>query len=109
MNLIALRLHEMGLQLEGAGMDEIVAALGIAEREIDRLQTLVDKGKLSVWTGRRFYFKTLQKPADTPLAIVFNQILEALGQDVTGPEGKAMYERFYPPESSQGKGANDGR
>jgi hypothetical protein len=107
MNLIALRLHEIGLQLEGAGMDEIVASLGVAEREIERLQTLLDKGKISVWTGRRFYFKTLQKPADTPLAIIFNQILESLGQDNTGPEAKAMYERFYPPGSSQGKGAND--
>jgi hypothetical protein len=36
-NPIALRLHEMGLQLEGAGLDEIVVALGVAEREIERL------------------------------------------------------------------------
>jgi hypothetical protein len=42
MNQIALRLHEIGLQLEGSGMDEIVAALGVAEREIERLQEGVE-------------------------------------------------------------------
>lgn len=36
-NTIAVILHEMGLQLEGAGLDEIVVALGVAEREIERL------------------------------------------------------------------------
>lgn len=103
MNLIALRMHEMGLQLEGHGMDEIVAALGVAEREIVRLQALVDSGIESVWTGRRFYFKTLQKPGDTALAIIFNQILDSLGQANNGPESKAMYERFYPPASALGE------
>lgn len=103
MNQIALRLHEMGLQLEGAGMDEIVAGLGVAEREIERLQELVNKGIESVWNGRRFYFKVLQKPADTPLAIIFNKILEELGQPNNGLESKAMYERFYPPASAPGE------
>lgn len=37
MNPIALRLHEIGLRLEDAGMPEIVAAFGVAEREILRL------------------------------------------------------------------------
>lgn len=103
MNQIALRLHEIGLQLEGSGMDEIVAALGVAEREIERLQERVDKGIESVWTGRRFYFKVLKSPQNTPLAIIFNQILTALGQEPTSPESKATYERFYPPDAD-GKG-----
>lgn len=102
MNQIALRLHEMGLQLEGRGMDEIVAALGVAEREIERLQTLVDKGIESVWSGRRFYFQVLGRPQSTPLAIIFNKILEELGQPNNSPESKAMYERFHPPASSRG-------
>lgn len=41
MNPIALRLHELGLQLEGTGHDEIVMALGIAEREILRMEELL--------------------------------------------------------------------
>lgn len=41
MNITALQLHEMGLLLEGTGHDEIVAALGIAEREIERLDAFV--------------------------------------------------------------------
>lgn len=42
MNPIALRLHEAALTLEGTGMPEIVAALEIAEREIIRLDELIN-------------------------------------------------------------------
>lgn len=51
MNPIALHLHEMGLQLEGCGMPEIVAALGVAEREIERLQEQLDKKAAQPWTS----------------------------------------------------------
>jgi hypothetical protein len=42
MNPIALRLSEMAVSLEGSGMPEIVAALEIAEREINRLDELIN-------------------------------------------------------------------
>lgn len=42
MNPIALRLSEMAVTLEGSGMPEIVAALEIAEREIIRLDDLIN-------------------------------------------------------------------
>lgn len=51
MNPIALRLHETGLLLEDQGMPEIVAVLGIAEREIERLEDLrrPPPGRTPVW------------------------------------------------------------
>lgn len=42
MNPIALRLSEMAVTLEGCGMPEVVAALEIAEREIVRLDELIN-------------------------------------------------------------------
>lgn len=42
MNPIALRLHEAALTLDGGGVPEIVAMLEIAEREIIRLDELIN-------------------------------------------------------------------
>lgn len=73
---------------------ELAEALRIGAEEIQRLQTLVDNGIESVWSCRRFYFKVLNSPANTPLAIIFNRILAALGQ--TKEQDDANYQRFYP-------------
>jgi hypothetical protein len=42
MNPIALRLHEMALTLDGGNLPEIVAALEIAELEINRLDEMIN-------------------------------------------------------------------
>ena len=96
MNPIAQKVSEASVLMEGTPHPELVEVLRIAAEEIQRLQTLVDKGIESVWVNRRFYFKTLGNPPNTPLAIVFNEILDALGQ--TNEQGNANWARFYPPE-----------
>lgn len=96
MNPIAQRLNEASVLLEGTPHPEIAEMLRIGAEEIQRLQSRLDAGIESVWKHRRFYFKVLQNKPDTPLAIVFNSILDALGQ--TNAQGKAMHARFYPPD-----------
>lgn len=98
MNPIAQKVSEASVLMEGTPHPELVEVLRIAAEEIQRLQTLVDKGIESVWVNRRFYFKTLGNPPNTPLAIVFNSILDALGQ--TNAQGDANYARFYPVEGA---------
>jgi len=98
MNQIAERLSEASVIMEGTPHPELAEALRIGAEEIQRLQGLVDKGIESVWVGRRFYFKVLRSPDNTPLAIVFNNILTALGE--TPEQGKANWLRYYPPEQS---------
>lgn len=96
MNPIAQRLNEASVMLEGTRHPEIAEMLRIGAEEIQRLQSRVDAGIESVWRGRRFYFKVLKNPPNTPLAIVFNSILDDLGQ--TNEQGNAMHARFYPPD-----------
>lgn len=105
MNPVATRLSEASVLMEGTPHSELVEMLRIGAEEIQRLQSLVDDGKEAVWGGRRFLFQTLKQPGNTPLAIVFNRVLEALGQTVE--EDKAMYARFYP-QPPVNRGARDG-
>ena len=98
MNPIAERLNEASVIMEGTPHPELAEALRIGAEEIQRLQLLVDNGIDRVWTGRRFFFKVAKNPPNTTLAIVFNSILDALGQ--TPEQGKANWLRYYPPEPS---------
>jgi hypothetical protein len=69
MNAIAQRINEASVIMEGTPHPELVALLRIAAEEIQRLQNLRDAGIASVWTGRRFYFKVMKSPPNTPLAM----------------------------------------
>ena len=89
---------DVQLLFEDGTAPEISEVCRIGAQEIDRLQKLVDNGKQCVWSNRRFYFKTLQMPPNTPLAGIFNAILKALGE--SPEENAATYALYYPDDSA---------
>lgn len=107
MNQIAQKLNEASVLMEGTPHPELAEALRIGAEEIQRLQALVDKGIAAVWKGRRFYFQTMQSPPNTPLAIVFNSILDDLGQ--TDEQGRENYALYYPSTADMTAAAQEGQ
>lgn len=93
-NPIAVKLNEASVVMEGTPNPELVAMLRIGAEEIYRLQGIRDRTLDALWRNRRFYFKTLNSPPNTPLAVIFNNLLDVLGQ--THTEEERLRAGYYP-------------
>jgi hypothetical protein len=100
MNPIAHRLNQASVVMEGTPHAELVTMLRIGAEEIQRLQRQRDEAVHEVWRCRRFFFQTLDNPPNTGLAIIFNSILQKLGQ--THAEGQQLYAQFYTQNKDKG-------